>query len=148
MIKPEDIINVGGRPTKYGKGVITKAVKYLEKCSAEKKTPFLEEFALQLGISEKTLTNWSTTHEDFTETYQMIKTVQKLDLKRRALANKIVPVIARLLLSAEHDVVERIKKEVSGVDGGAIQVEQTFSPEQEEKIRQGFLKVMEEATKR
>jgi len=134
IIDPDLKIQMPGRPTKFTSRTPGKAREYLKQCVEQSKTPFAEEFALQLGVSGRTLRNWahpadgSTT--DFTEIYDILMTVQKLDIKKKALLGKYESPIAKLLLSAEHDVVERFKKEVTGTDGDPIKVEQSLSAEQ------------------
>jgi len=131
------------RPTQYDSSMIEKAQKYVKKCVEDNEIPYLEELALSLGVSEWTLKNWEMSNPEFSEVFKLLKTTQKLDIKRKALTERVNPGIAKLLLSAEHDVVERVRSEVVA----DVKLEQQFSPEQEAKIRRGFLQVMEEATK-
>jgi len=120
-----------GRPTKYTDRESPKQLReYLRECANAKKTPFIEEFALKIGVDERTAKAWVGKHTKFENEYNKLLTMQKFDLKRRALSGEYVPKIAELLLSAEHDVVMRIKKEVGNLDGKPLQVEQTLSPSQ------------------
>lgn len=124
-----------GRPTMYDPKETPKKVQaYVDKCIVEGKTPFIEEVALLFGVSEQTITRWAYPIDgsvsSFAETYQILLTVQKLDLKKKSLSGVYVSAIGRLLLSADHGVVERVRKEVTGEDGDPIKVESSLPPEQ------------------
>lgn len=147
MIDPDLQISLPKRPTKYTFRTPLKTREYIKRCIENGKTPFAEELALELGVSGRTLRNWahpadgSTT--GFTEIYEILMTVQKLDIKKKALLGKYESPIAKMILSAEHDVVERFKKEVTGEDGGAIKLESSISPEQRKEISDEITKIYE-----
>lgn len=125
-------LEYAGRTSTYSKRkTIEKMRKYIRKCIDKGVPPFLEEFALSLGVSYDTLRNWSLddTKPEFAEMYHILLTVQKLDLKRRSLSGEYMSPIARLLLSAEHNVVEKVKQEVTGEDGKPLEIEEKLSPE-------------------
>ena len=136
-----------GKTTKYTHRTIPKTRAFIQKCIKEDRTPFLEELALELGVSGKTLYNWAYPKDgianEFTEIYDLLQTVQKLDIKRKALVGKYESPIAKLILSAEHNVVERIKKEVTGNEGEAIQVESKLSPEARKEYSDQITKIFE-----
>ena len=144
--KPEDVIVLAGRKSTYNaRGVIGKMRKYLNECIQKRKTPFAEDFALRLGVSFVTLWKWAhdDTKPEFAEWYEILMTVQKYDLKKKSLTGEYVSRIANLLLSAEHNVVERVKKEVSGEDGRPIEVEQKLSPEDRKLYSEEITKIFE-----
>lgn len=130
----EDLkIKMPGRPSKYTSRVIGKTRAFLKKCIDTNRTPFIEALALEFGVSDRTLYNWAHPKDgidnEFTEIYEILKTIQKLDLKQKGLLGIYENPVVKMLLSAEHNVVERIKKEVSGEDGDSIKVEHQLSPE-------------------
>jgi hypothetical protein len=147
MIDPDLKIEMPGRPTKFTSRTPGKCRAYIKKCIEEGRTPFAEEFALELGVSSRTLRNWAHPSDGsstpFTEIYDILMTVQKLDIKKKGLLGKYETPIAKLLLSAEHDVVERIKKEVTGADGDALHVETALSPEDRKKLAEEITKAVE-----
>ena len=133
-----------GRALRYTRRMPATMREYTQKCVEEKKTPFLEEFALLIGRSEKELKKFGEAHpETMGAEIEVLKTVQKLDLKRKALKGQYDVPISRILLSAEHDVVERIKKEVMGEGGGAVKTEQVMSVEQRNFYQEEITKVFE-----
>lgn len=148
MIDPDLKITMPGRPTKFSTRTVGKARAYVKKCIDEGRTPFAEEFALQLGVSGRTLRNWAHpadgSETKFGEIYDVMMTVQKLDIKKKALLGKYESPIAKLLLSAEHDVVERFKKEVTGKDGESIKVETAMTPAQRAEAAKAITKVFED----
>ena len=147
MIDPDLKISMPKRPTKYTERTPGKVREFIKKCIDEGRTPFAEELALELGVSSRTLRKWAYpadgTTNDFTEIYEILMTVQKLDIKKKALLGKYESPIAKLILSAEHDVVERFKKEVTGEDGGTIKVETALSPEQRKDLADEITKAVE-----
>lgn len=135
------------RRSKYtSRGVITKLKKYLRKCIEKQETPFVEHFALLLGVSDRTLYNWSIDKEkpEFHEWYAILKTIQKLDLKRKALSGLAVSKIASLILSAEHNVVERVKREIANEDGKPFVIEQALSPEDRKRYSKKITELFNE----
>lgn len=138
-------INMPNRTTKYTSRTIGRTRAFIKKCVDEGRTPFAEELALELGVSGRTINNWANDEhkQDFGEIYQILKTVQKLDIKKKALLGLYENPIAKLILSAEHNVVERQKKEVTGEDGGAIKVERAMTPEDREIYSDEITKLFE-----
>jgi hypothetical protein len=119
----------------------------LQFCVDNDETPFIEELALRLGVWDDTMRHWEE-HEDkadFMAVMKRLRSVQKLDIKRKSLKGKYVSKIATLILAAEHNVVPVYRKEVSGIDGKPIEVEQKLSPEQEKFLSEGITKLFEDA---
>lgn len=136
-----------GRPSKYSKNCIKAVEEYLKWCVEENQCPFVEELALKFGCSDKTVWEWSKTYSEFRDVYQKLITYQKLDLKRKSLNGKYVNKIAAILLSSEHNVVEKQRREVSGVNGETIKVENNYTAEQEDFMRCEIAKAVEKMTK-
>lgn len=147
MIDPDLKISMPGRPTKYTSRTIGKTRAFIKKCLDEGRTPFVEELALEFGVSDRTLYNWAHPADgidnEFSEIYEILKTVQKLDIKKKSLLGKYESPIAKLILSAEHNVVERVKKEVTGEDGKAIQVESNMTIEERKQYSGALTKLFE-----
>ena len=148
ILRPEEpIIVKKNKPYGNGRKAVIAMRDYIYRCSNEKKTPYLEEIALLMGVSDVDLKEWAESDDDFKRQYQNLLAMQKLDFKRKALTKKYDPKIVTMLLSAEHNVVEVIKKQVTGEGGGAIKVENSFSAEAESLIRTRVQEAVEEATK-
>lgn len=132
--------------TKYSpRHTIERMRNYLRECIDKRKTPFSEEFALKLGVSERTIRNWANDEDkpEFSEWYEILKTIQKLDLKRKSLSGVYISRIGNLLLSADHGIVETVKREIGGMDGNPIEVTQTLSPEDRKAYSDQITKMFE-----
>jgi MoxR-like ATPase len=133
--------------SKYTKKVPSKTKTYLRECIKQGKTPFLEELALRFGVSDRTLYNWAYpkdgSENEFTKLYELLKTIQKLDIKKKALIGTYENPIAKIILSAEHNLVERVRKEVTGADGEPMRVESSLSPEQRKRWSEEVTKLVE-----
>jgi len=120
-----------GRPTKYSKEMCDKVVVYLEerkddwklktfeyidsKGKKDKKVdiifevnlPTIEGFALFLGVNKTTLYEWGKKHKEFSNSLEEIKTIQQEKLINHGLSGKYNPTIAKLILSSNHNMVEK-----------------------------------------
>ena len=121
-------INLEGRPTEYDPGYIEKVDEYLKKCRDRRrlfhkvrgeksdsyeeiikvKLPSIEDFADYLGVARKSLYNWREEHEDFAFALEKIDNEQRRRLINEGLAGAYSPVIAKLMLSANHGMREGI----------------------------------------
>ncbi len=72
--------------------------------------PTIVGFATHLGVVKKTLNNWGKAHKDFKVALNKIKSEQKQRLINMGLSGDYNPTIAKLLLSANHGMKERIDK--------------------------------------
>jgi hypothetical protein len=144
-IKPRPKIVLAGKPSAYGKKMYLKMRKYIKDCIDAGKTPWIEGFALSVGVSDRTVYNWSQAegNEKFKEIYDLLKTVQKLDIKEKSLEGVYENPIAKIILSAEHNLVERVKTEHSGVDGEPIKVESSLSAEERKEYSEMITKFFE-----
>jgi hypothetical protein len=150
MLKPTDKIQVKmGRPPKYNAAMVKTAEEYLQKCVDSDETPFIEELALQLGVWDDTMRTWEGEKgkEDFAAVMARLRSIQKLDIKRKSLKGKYVSKIATLILSADHGVVPVYRQEMSGLGGKPIEVQTKLSPEQEKLLSDGITKVFETTMK-
>lgn len=124
-----------GRPTKYKKKYLKLVEKYIESCqdTIDKvskyegsqgsmeydnrlivKLPTIEGFAIYLNVATSSLYEWAKEHKDFSEALDRIKRVQKERLITQGLAGVYNSTIAKLILSANHDMRE--KKDVTSGD--------------------------------
>lgn len=144
---PADLIKIPKKNSKYSdhasRGTIPRLRGYLEKCCADGKMPYIEEFAISLGVSKNTILNWCGDYPKFKEECELLLTVQLFELKRKSLNGKFVTKAATLLMSAEHGIVERIKKEVSGADGNPLEVISKLSPEERKSLSEEITKAFE-----
>lgn len=116
-----------GRPTKYLKKYTTEAYKYLDRCKdiedefwktrGEKsdsyertltvQLPTIEGLALCLKVAVSTIYLWAKDHPEFSEALGTIKAKQKERLIEKGLSGDYSPVIAKLILSANHGMREK-----------------------------------------
>lgn len=133
--KPEDLLKVG-RPTKYTPSMCDKIDEYLEKCKDTiedyHKTqglksdtyerlvlvdlPTIEKFADFIGVNESTIYEWKEKYPEFSKSLGKILKRQKHQLIDNALGGHYNPTIAKLILSANHNMIE--KREVDVMSGG------------------------------
>ena len=112
-----------GRPSEYNPEYIAKVDEYLAKHSdiveagrLKVQLPTVEEFALFIGKSVKTLYNWAAQHEDFLQALNKIVVQQKQRLINKGLSGDYNPTIAKLILSSNHGMSE--KKQIDHTSGG------------------------------
>lgn len=126
--------NKGGRPLEYSPDYVGEAYKYLERCQdiedefhktrGEKsdtfertltvQLPTIEGFALFLKVSVKSLYSWSEQFPEFLQALETIKATQKERLIEKGLSGDYNPTIAKLILSSNHGMVERVDKTTDG----------------------------------
>lgn len=92
--------------TEFHKTRGTKANTYEQKI--EVYLPTKEDFAIYIGVSRKTLYNWSDEHDDFAEALDLILTIQKVRLINGGLGGKYNHVVTDLILSANHGMKKRV----------------------------------------
>ena len=115
------------RPTKYDRSLLEKANEYIKACEDEEtdwiktsgdkstsyehrvkvKLPSIEGLALFLDVSRTTLYNWSEKHKEFLYTLRRIERIQKEKLISSGLSGDYSPVIAKLMLSSNHNMREK-----------------------------------------
>lgn len=127
--------NNAHRPSEYTEELQAHADKWLDQRIANRKITWLEELAIELGVSDTTLTNWANETDDkgvsskpkFLATYSRLMTYQKLVLKNNGISGVFNPRMSMFLLSANHETVE--KREVkSDVTSGGKPVDMTGIP--------------------
>lgn len=122
-----------GQPTKYRESFCGKGVEYLQQCQDRyikflklKKTmtgsdegvemhserlqvslPTVEGFAIFLGVHRDTLYEWANKHSLFSDTLKQINQEQKRRLLDKGLSGEYNPIIAKLVLAANHDMKDK-----------------------------------------
>ena len=125
-----------GRPTKYDPKYIDSVDEYLKSRQDEEvgivrksedgkkyrvyekrtkvKLPTMEGFALFIGVPRRSLYDWRDKHEDFSHSLEKIVQAQQERLLDKGLSGEYNSTIAKLVLSANHGMVER--KDVTSGD--------------------------------
>jgi hypothetical protein len=67
----------------------------------------IEGFALHIGVNPDTLYEWAKNYPEFSEALRKIKTEQQKRLLDRGLSGDYNPTIAKLVLSANHNMREK-----------------------------------------
>lgn len=117
-----------GRPSKYDPSFIAEADKYIKESQDEEvqelvglsakgtelykkklkvNIPTIESFAVRLGVNKTTLYEWAKDNEEFSNALSRIKTEQQKRLMNSGLSGDYNPTIAKLVLSANHDMREK-----------------------------------------
>lgn len=116
-----------GRPTKYSSNIIAKTRAYIASCVDEVfeyhktrgeksdsydrrvkvKLPTLEGLSLHLKVHRDTIHAWSKDHPTFSDALEELKALQSERLITGALSGDYNPLIAKLILSANHGMKER-----------------------------------------
>lgn len=112
------------RPTKYNKELLEKAKNYLNVYETlQDVVPTVEGLSIYLEISRETLYRWVSEDDktEFSDTVKEINATQKQVLINKGLDNKFNASITKLLLGANHSVIEKTQQELSGPDGGPVQ---------------------------
>ncbi len=116
-----------GRPSEYKPEYVQVADKYLKQCKDEEydwtktdgtsstsyehrikvKLPTIEGFSLFLDVNTDSLYEWSKHYPDFSEALSKIKKEQFKRVLEKGLSGDYNPVIAKLILSANHGMREK-----------------------------------------
>lgn len=116
-----------GRPTKYTPEIVKKAYEYIDACedtyynyqkgfgstdTFERKVvvrlPTRDGLALFLGLHRDTLKEWDKEHKAFSAALEFLDQKQKEMLIRGGMSGDYNPTIAKLVLSANHGMKERV----------------------------------------
>lgn len=117
-----------GRPTKYSPAVAKKVVEYVDSCVDEVydyhktqgmtsntferklnvKIPTLEGLATYLNVHRDTLQEWKKLHPEFSVSFDYLLRTQAERLMMGGLSGDYNPTIAKLILSANHGMKERV----------------------------------------
>lgn len=121
-------VNKGGRPSLYTDEMPDKALRYLSECKDEtvnvgtsekpyfKTTvnlPSVEGLADYIGVNKTTLYEWESNHPEFSNALSKIKSRQGKELINKGLSGDYNSKIASMLLSANHNIVEKTSQDVT-----------------------------------
>lgn len=146
----------GGRPTKYDPKFIDSVDEYLATRQDEEyqlvksqgssstsfenkirvRLPTLEGFAQFIGVNNSTIYEWEKHHGEFSNALYKIREEQRKRLLDKGLSGDYNPVIAKLVLSANHGMAE--KQEVKTTPDEETQATLTTHGEQIEKLCDEF----------
>jgi len=135
----------GGTPTKYKPEYIEKVDEYLQQCKdgyvkvqlndTEAKDkwkvnlPTIEGFAKYINVPRRSVYEWRDKHEQFSHTLDKILAEQKERLLNMGLSGDYVPMIAKMILSANHGMNEKTESE------STVKVDdQSFTQEEKESL--------------
>lgn len=125
--------HAGGRPSEYNPDYVLEVDKYLDehqdeeikvvKQSSEKyemfdnklkvRLPTLKGFAIYIGVNETTLYEWDKKYPEFSKSLDKIRTEQHNRLINNGLSGDYNPTIAKLILSANHGIREKIETDIT-----------------------------------
>lgn len=129
-----------GRPSKYDEKYIDSVESYLNECQDEYdefhktrgeksdtydrllkvRLPTIEDFARYIGVNKTTLYEWESIHPEFSNALETIRVEQKQRLIENGLSGDYNPLIAKLVLSANHGMAEKTETDVTS-KGESIQ---------------------------
>lgn len=123
----ERTYGTAGRPTKYSPAIIKKTYEYINSAKDQfynyqkgfgntdtyerrvmANLPTLEGLALHLNVHRDTVHLWSKKYPSFSDALDVLMAVQRERLLNRGLSGDYNPVIAKLVLSANHGMRERV----------------------------------------
>lgn len=120
------------RPTKLTKELIKTALDYVDDCKAfEDVVPTVAGMALAMGISKDTVYEWanaknedgSLKNKEFSDAISDLKAKQEKELVANGLQSVFNPAITRLMLSSNHGYSEKTATELTGANGGPVQIQ-------------------------
>jgi hypothetical protein len=102
-----------GRPTKLTPLVLEMAQNYLK--DYETVVPTIEGLALHIHVSRETVYDWykNSGNKQFSDIVNDLQSIQANTLINGTLEGKYNPAIAKLLLSARHNYVEKKEEKVT-----------------------------------
>jgi hypothetical protein len=96
-----------GRPTKYDSARLNaRAKEYIKYAKKKGDFPTIEQLAVVLGVSVRTLYGWEAEHEEFLQTMEALRDSQRHLLLTNGLTGKYNSRFAIFLLKASHKMRE------------------------------------------
>lgn len=137
------------RPTEYKEEYCQKVQEYLDECQDEEvqvvkqssdkyemyenklkvKLPTLKGFAMFIDVNESTLYEWDKKYPEFSKSLDRIRTEQHNRLINNGLSGDYNPTIAKLILSSNHGMSEKTVSEITGKDGGPVELKEMSNEE-------------------
>lgn len=110
--KTEGKKHPGGRPSEYKPEYVKKVDEYIQLSLKQNKTttelPTLVGLAIYFDKVVNTLKNWGKEHPEFLTALRKLQAYQKRELINRGLLGTYNSTIAKLILSSNHGMTERI----------------------------------------
>ena len=110
--KTEGRKHPGGRPSEYKPEYVEKVDEYIQLSLKQNKSttelPTLVGLAIYLDKVVNTLKNWSKEHPEFLTALRKLQAYQERELINRGLLGTYNSTIAKLILSSNHGMTERI----------------------------------------
>jgi len=108
-----------GRPSEYKEEYINKVDEYLKETTdtfingkVYVQLPTIEDFARYIDVNKTTLYEWEKKHAIFSNALEKIRDEQRRRLLNNGLSNTYNSAIAKLILSANHNMREKTALEV------------------------------------
>lgn len=95
-----------GRPSKYDSRINTRAREYIKHAKKNGDFPTIEQLAMVLGVGVRTIYGWEEEHEEFQQTLDILREVQRHMLLTNGLNGKYNSRFAIFLLKANHKMRE------------------------------------------
>lgn len=95
-----------GRPSKFKPSALQSVKEYTEKCLSDKVFPTIEGCASHLGIGTRTLYDWQIEHDEFLQTMDQLRDVQRQLLITNGLTGGYNTRFSMFLLRSLHGVSE------------------------------------------
>lgn len=118
-----------GRPTLYREEYATDehVQGFIDHCKENKEVVTLCGYAVYIDVSEDSIAKWGKEHPEFYGTIAKVKRISKSQLFQGGLNKKLSSRIVKLGLSANHGMIEKTAQELTGTDGGPLQVNITVT---------------------
>lgn len=99
---------MAGRPTKYDESFIEEVDVYIKKDLANDDLPTVYGLALHLNVNRDTLFEWAKVYPQFSDSLKKLNDIQANSLINKGLRSEYNATIAKLMLSANHGMKERV----------------------------------------
>lgn len=108
-------IKLRGAPRKYKSEYPQMMIDYFLDYVESKRggIPEFLEFALSIGVTSRTLSNWKNEYEEFAEAYALCNEIQEWYLERMGLTGANNPRMTQFLLSVKHQRAEYSRRKPS-----------------------------------
>ena len=104
----------GGRPSEYRPEYVKKVDEYIKRSLKQGKSstelPTLAGLSIYLDKVVNTLKNWGKKYPEFLTALRKLQAYQKRELINRGLLGTYNPTIAKLILTSNHGMTERIEQ--------------------------------------
>lgn len=125
---PKDL-KPAGQPTKYKAEYATPehVQGFIDYCEKAKEVVTLCGYAVYVEVCEDTVCEWRKVHPEYSESLNRIKQVSKNQMLQGGLNKTLSSRIVKLGLSANHGMIEKTAQQLTGADGGPLEVNVTVT---------------------